>query len=61
MVKEINNEDRIIKHGESLGARKINILEKYDGSLKVIFICSDFNICYLVKGSLFDQLYIDYI
>jgi len=27
VVKEINNKDRIIKHGESLGARKINILE----------------------------------
>ena len=56
-----NNEQRIINHGKSLGARKINVLEKYDdGSLKVLYICGDFNICYKIKGSLFDQVYIDY-
>lgn len=56
------NESLIIKHGKSLGAKKINVLEKYeDGSAKIIFICDTFNICYKVKGSLFDQIYIDYI
>ena len=55
------NEDSIIKQGRSLGARKISILEKYkDGAIKVVFICDAFNICYKVKGNLFDQLYIDY-
>lgn len=55
------NKNLIIKHGESLGAKKIMLLNKYDdGSVEVVFICNDFNVCYRVKGSLFHQIYIDY-